>query len=56
MKIICDCGNEFDFDKKEGSTMEGFEFVMFENDDKLALHCNKCDKAIVLSDPEEVDD
>lgn len=56
MKIICDCGNEFDFDKKECSTMEDFEFIMFEKDNKLVLHCNKCDKAIVLSDPEEVDD
>lgn len=55
MKLLCKCGNVFDFNKAESNTIEGFEFVLFGDDeDTLAIHCKKCDRAVTLSNPEEV--
>lgn len=55
MKLICKCGNILDFgNNKNGSTVEGFNFITDDNDN-LIIHCTKCDKIIVLSDPEEVE-
>lgn len=54
MKLICKCGNIFDFENSNGNTIEGFEFMA--DEDNLVIHCKKCDKAIVLSDLEEVED
>ena len=57
MKLICKCGNIFDFSNSNSGTVEGFEFVLFgDNEDTLAIHCKKCDKAITLSNPEVIDD
>ena len=54
MILSCECGNTFDFANKDGGDVDGFEFI--DMDDSLVIHCCKCDKAIVLSDPEEVED
>ena len=56
MKLICKCGNIFDFDNSNGTTVEGFEFIVDQDTDDLIIHCKKCDKAIVLSNPEEVEE
>lgn len=55
MKLICKCGNIFDFENSDGNTVEGFQFIMDEETDELIIHCGKCDKAIVLTEPEEVE-
>lgn len=55
MKLICKCGNIFDFENSDNGTVEGFEFAV-DDDDNLIIHCNKCDKAVVLYEPEEVED
>lgn len=55
MVLSCSCGNTFDFANKDGGDIDGFEFITDDNDN-LIIHCNKCDKAIVLSDPKEVED
>jgi len=57
MKLLCKCGNIFDFENADGNTIEGFAFVLFgDNDDTLAIRCKKCDKAITLSNPEVIED
>ena len=56
MKLICKCGNIFDFGNEIGSTVEGFEFLIDQETDDLVIHCCKCDDAIILNDPEEVED
>ena len=53
MVLSCSCGNTFDFASKDD--IDGFEFIT-DDKDNLIIHCNRCDKAIVLSDPEEVED
>lgn len=55
MKLLCKCGNIYDFEN-DGGTVEGFEFIYDDKDeDNLIIHCKKCDKAIILYDPEEIE-
>lgn len=56
MKLLCKCGNIFDFSNSTSSTVEGFEFILEEEPDELFIHCKKCDKAICLSNPEVIND
>lgn len=55
MKIICRCGNEFDFGDPEttpeGGDVEGFEFYTEDTkngNEALLLRCMRCDETIVL--------
>ena len=63
MKIICSCGNEFDFEKSKNCNNEGqmehFQFIVGENHihgEYLMLTCNNCDKTILLTNPEYEED
>lgn len=61
MKLMCKCGNQFDFsdgrDKnEEKKNIQGFAFETIDtaNDgEALAIHCLKCDKVILLYAEEE---
>ena len=56
MKLLCKCGNIFDFSKSTNSTVEGFEFILDgDEEDELIIHCKKCDKAIYLNNPEVIE-
>lgn len=54
MKLLCKCGNIFDFSKEDNSTIEGFSFMRLnvDGEDTLAIHCKKCDVAVCLTGEE----
>lgn len=63
MILKCTCGNEFNFGTAENPVEEqqvnGFEFetgISEEHGDYIAIHCLQCDRAIVLTETEEVPD
>ena len=38
MKLLCKCGNIFDFENSKGNTEAGFRFICTD-EDELIIHC-----------------
>lgn len=51
MKLLCKCGNVFDFSTGDGSMDDGFEIAYVDEEDSLYIHCNNCGNTIHMFDP-----
>lgn len=55
MKLLCKCGNIFDFASGDGSMDDGFEIAYDMETEEISIRCNHCDSSVLLFDPITVD-